>query len=71
MCIQTTDIPLEVCHFRFLEWPDEEAPRDTFAVREIFKRLCDFPSSKGPIVVHCRFILSFTFIFSLKFLQSI
>ncbi|KAM0047026.1 putative protein-tyrosine-phosphatase [Helianthus debilis subsp. tardiflorus] len=50
---KTTDIPLEVCHFRFLEWPDEEAPRDTFAVREIFKRLCDFPSSKGPIVVHC------------------
>ncbi|KAM0047023.1 putative protein-tyrosine-phosphatase [Helianthus debilis subsp. tardiflorus] len=51
--IQSPDVNLHlVYHVRYLEWPEERVPRDTFEVREIFKRLCRFPSSKGPIVVH-------------------
>ncbi|XP_071686477.1 protein-tyrosine-phosphatase PTP1-like [Rutidosis leptorrhynchoides] len=45
--------PLPVLHIQYPEWPDHGVPYDTLAVREIFRRLCHLPSSKGPIVVHC------------------
>ncbi|GJU51864.1 protein-tyrosine-phosphatase PTP1-like protein [Tanacetum coccineum] len=47
------DPPLPVLHIQYPEWPDHGVPYDTLAVREIFRRLCHLPSSKGPIVVHC------------------
>ncbi|KAL7598932.1 hypothetical protein Lser_V15G26064 [Lactuca serriola] len=45
--------PLPVLHIQYPEWPDHGVPDDTSAVRDIFRRLRNLPSSKGPIVVHC------------------
>ncbi|XP_019442018.1 PREDICTED: protein-tyrosine-phosphatase PTP1-like [Lupinus angustifolius] len=42
-----------VLHVHYNEWPDEGVPKDTFAVREILKRLYHLPPNLGPIVVHC------------------
>nr|GEU98172.1 protein-tyrosine-phosphatase PTP1 [Tanacetum cinerariifolium] len=50
---ESEDPPLPVLHIQYPEWPDHGVPYDTLAVREIFRRLCHLPSSKGPIVVHC------------------
>ncbi|XP_076918314.1 protein-tyrosine-phosphatase PTP1-like [Bidens hawaiensis] len=50
---ESEDPPLPVWHIRYLEWPDRGVPSNTSAVREIFKRIWNIPSSKGPIVVHC------------------
>ncbi|KAL8260576.1 hypothetical protein R6Q59_028529 [Mikania micrantha] len=51
--VESEDPPLPVLHIQYPEWPDHGVPYDTLAVREIFRRLCHIPSSKGPIVVHC------------------
>ncbi|XP_073144437.1 protein-tyrosine-phosphatase PTP1-like [Henckelia pumila] len=45
--------PLSVLHIQYPEWPDHGVPKDTFAVREIFKRIYTVPPDLGPIVVHC------------------
>ncbi|KAL7598933.1 hypothetical protein Lser_V15G26065 [Lactuca serriola] len=45
--------PLPVFHIQYHEWPDHGVPNDTSAVRDIFRRLRQLPSSKGPILVHC------------------
>ncbi|GLU06828.1 hypothetical protein SLE2022_238190 [Rubroshorea leprosula] len=50
---ETDKPPLSVLHFQYPEWPDHGVPTDTFAVREIFKRLYHVPVNLGPIVVHC------------------
>ncbi|GKV32344.1 hypothetical protein SLEP1_g40960 [Rubroshorea leprosula] len=50
---ETDKPPLSVLHFQYPEWPDHGVPADTFAVREIFKRLYHVPVNIGPIVVHC------------------
>lgn len=50
---ESEDPPLPLLHIQYPEWPDHGVPYDTLAVREIFRRLCHLPSSKGPIVVHC------------------
>ncbi|KAL0369344.1 UNVERIFIED_CONTAM: Protein-tyrosine-phosphatase PTP1 [Sesamum calycinum] len=42
-----------VClHVQYPEWPDHGVPKDTLAVREIFKRIVGLPPRLGPIVVH-------------------
>lgn len=46
---------MNVLHIQYPEWPDHGVPKDTIAVREIFKRVYHVPPSLGPIVVHCRF----------------
>ncbi|GAB4844836.1 tyrosine protein phosphatase 1 [Ancistrocladus abbreviatus] len=45
--------PLSVLHIQYPEWPDHGVPRDTSAVREIFKRTYHVSPGLGPIVVHC------------------
>ncbi|KVI03422.1 protein-tyrosine-phosphatase PTP1-like [Cynara cardunculus var. scolymus] len=50
---ESEDPPLPVLHIQYPEWADNEAPSDTLAVREIFRRLCHLPLSQVPIVVHC------------------
>ncbi|KAL3504018.1 hypothetical protein ACH5RR_033859 [Cinchona calisaya] len=47
------ELPLNVLHIQYPEWPDHGVPKDTLAVREILKRIFDIPPSLGPIVVHC------------------
>lgn len=48
---------MSVLHVQYPEWPDHGVPKDTLAVREIFKRISSVPPNVGPIVVHCRFAL--------------
>ncbi|XP_061366599.1 protein-tyrosine-phosphatase PTP1 [Gastrolobium bilobum] len=50
---EVEDTPLSVLHIQYPEWPDHGVPKDTFAVREILKRLYQLPPNLGPIVVHC------------------
>ncbi|KAL3845597.1 hypothetical protein ACJIZ3_003000 [Penstemon smallii] len=50
---ESEEPPLSVLHIQYPEWPDFGVPKDTTAVREIFKRTSDVPPSLGPIVVHC------------------
>ncbi|KAL1343527.1 hypothetical protein HN51_029894 [Arachis hypogaea] len=50
---EAEDTPLSVLHIQYPEWPDHGVPRDTSAVREIFRRLHHLPANLGPIVVHC------------------
>ncbi|XP_050212803.1 protein-tyrosine-phosphatase PTP1 [Mercurialis annua] len=45
--------PMSVLHIQYPEWPDHGVPRDTLAVREIFRRVHQIPPNLGPIVVHC------------------
>ena len=45
---------MSVLHIQYPEWPDHGVPRDTIAVREIFKRVHQVSPNLGPIVVHCR-----------------
>ncbi|KAL6504573.1 tyrosine protein phosphatase 1 [Orobanche gracilis] len=57
-CLEVThkeadEPPLSVLHVQYPEWPDHGVPKDTIAVREIFKRIFNVPPSLGPIVVHC------------------
>ncbi|XP_054789330.1 protein-tyrosine-phosphatase PTP1-like [Prosopis cineraria] len=47
------ELPLSVLHIQYPEWPDHGVPKDTYAVREIMKRLYHVPPNLGPIVVHC------------------
>ncbi|GKB02037.1 protein-tyrosine-phosphatase PTP1, partial [Tanacetum coccineum] len=47
------DPPRPVLHIFFPDWPDNGAPRETLAVREIYRRLNNMPSSQVPVVVHC------------------
>ncbi|CAK7323590.1 unnamed protein product [Dovyalis caffra] len=55
LCIQpdAEEPPIYVLHIQYPEWPDHGVPKDTIAVREIFKRVYHVPPSLGPIVVHC------------------
>lgn len=50
---ESEDPPLSVLHIQYPEWPDHGVPKDTLAVREIFRRTYNVPQSLGPIVVHC------------------
>ncbi|KAK4433646.1 Protein-tyrosine-phosphatase PTP1 [Sesamum alatum] len=50
---ESEEPPLSVLHVQYPEWPDHGVPKDTLAVREIFKRIAGVPPSLGPIVVHC------------------
>ncbi|KAL3638750.1 tyrosine protein phosphatase 1 [Castilleja foliolosa] len=50
---QSDEQPFSVLHIQNPEWPDFGVPKDTAAVREIFKRISVFPPNLGPIVVHC------------------
>ncbi|CAN1235335.1 Protein-tyrosine-phosphatase PTP1 [Linum perenne] len=47
------ETPISVLHIQYPEWPDHGVPKDTTAVREIFRRLHHLPPRLGPIVVHC------------------
>ncbi|KAL7156023.1 hypothetical protein ABFS83_03G115200 [Erythranthe nasuta] len=49
----SNEAPCSVLHIQYPEWPDYGVPKDTVAVREIFKRLSAGPHCLGPIVVHC------------------
>ncbi|RDX86818.1 Protein-tyrosine-phosphatase PTP1 [Mucuna pruriens] len=49
---EVEDVPLSVLHIQYPEWPDHGVPKDTFATREILKRLYHLPPNLGPIVVH-------------------
>ncbi|XP_057799050.1 protein-tyrosine-phosphatase PTP1 isoform X2 [Salvia miltiorrhiza] len=51
---ESEEPPLSVLHVQYPEWPDHGVPKDTLAVREIFRRISSVPPSLGPIVVHCR-----------------
>ncbi|KAJ7973955.1 protein-tyrosine-phosphatase PTP1 [Quillaja saponaria] len=50
---ESEEAPLSVLHIQYPEWPDHGVPEDTFAVREILKRMYHIPPNFGPIVVHC------------------
>lgn len=50
---EVEEAALSVLHIQYPEWPDHGVPKDTFAVREILKRLYHLPPNLGPIVVHC------------------
>ncbi|GKV09022.1 hypothetical protein SLEP1_g20585 [Rubroshorea leprosula] len=50
---ESDEPPPSVLHIQYPEWPDHGVPTDTFAVREIFKRLYNVPVNPSPIVVHC------------------
>lgn len=50
---ESEEPPMSVLHIQYLEWPDHGVPKDTIAVREIFKRIHQVPPNIGPIVVHC------------------
>ncbi|KAL3641804.1 tyrosine protein phosphatase 1 [Castilleja foliolosa] len=50
---ESDEAPLSVLHVQYPEWPDHGVPKDTLAVREVFKRISNVPPSLGPIVVHC------------------
>ncbi|KAI3464420.1 hypothetical protein Pfo_021083 [Paulownia fortunei] len=50
---ESEEPPCSVLHIQYPEWPDYGVPKDTVAVREIFKRISAVPPSIGPIVVHC------------------
>ncbi|KAK6115538.1 hypothetical protein DH2020_007807 [Rehmannia glutinosa] len=50
---ESEEPPMSVLHIQYPEWPDHGVPKDTLAVREIFKRISSVPPSLGPIVVHC------------------
>ncbi|KAJ7973957.1 protein-tyrosine-phosphatase PTP1 [Quillaja saponaria] len=50
---ESEEAPLSVLHIQYPQWPDHGAPEDTFAVREILKRMCHLPPKFGPILVHC------------------
>ncbi|KAL0432153.1 UNVERIFIED_CONTAM: Protein-tyrosine-phosphatase PTP1 [Sesamum latifolium] len=50
---ESEEPPLSVLHVLYPEWPDHGVPKDTLAVRKIFKRIAGVPPSLGPIVVHC------------------
>lgn len=51
--IESEEPPLSVLHIQYPEWPDHGVPKNTLAVRDIFKRTCGVPTTLGPIVVHC------------------
>lgn len=55
LTLQSEEPALSVLHVQYPEWPDHGVPKDTRAVREIFKRISNVPNNLGPIVVHCRF----------------
>lgn len=50
---ESEEPPLSVLHIQYPEWPDQGVPKDTFAVREIFKRTYCLSPGLAPIVVHC------------------
>ncbi|XP_040996850.1 protein-tyrosine-phosphatase PTP1-like [Juglans microcarpa x Juglans regia] len=50
---ESEEAPIYVLHILYPEWPDHGVPKDTFAVREILKRIYHVPPNIGPIVVHC------------------
>ncbi|KAG6624976.1 protein-tyrosine-phosphatase PTP1-like isoform X2 [Carya illinoinensis] len=50
---ESEEAPVSVLHVQYPEWPDHGVPKDTFAVREILKRIYNVPPNLGPIVVHC------------------
>ncbi|KAG6624978.1 hypothetical protein CIPAW_16G063800 [Carya illinoinensis] len=50
---KSEEAPVSVLHVQYPEWPDHGVPKDTFAVREILKRIYNVPPNLGPIVVHC------------------
>ncbi|KAL8467218.1 hypothetical protein ACS0TY_036078 [Phlomoides rotata] len=52
-CKESEELPLSVLHVQYPEWPDHGVPKDTLAVREIFKRISNVEPRLGPIVVHC------------------
>ncbi|XP_042962008.1 protein-tyrosine-phosphatase PTP1-like isoform X1 [Carya illinoinensis] len=50
---ESEEAPVSVLHILYPEWPDHGVPKDTFAVREILKRIYHVPPNIGPIAVHC------------------
>lgn len=68
--LQSEEPPMSVLHIQYPEWPDHGVPRDTIAVREIFKRIHRVPPNIGPVVVHCRFILYMTCVCAVQFLGN-
>ncbi|KAL0391844.1 UNVERIFIED_CONTAM: Protein-tyrosine-phosphatase PTP1 [Sesamum radiatum] len=42
--------PLSVLHVQYPEWPDHGVPKDTLAVREIFKRIAGLPLGLGQLL---------------------
>uniref|UniRef100_A0A803L058 protein-tyrosine-phosphatase n=1 Tax=Chenopodium quinoa TaxID=63459 RepID=A0A803L058_CHEQI len=50
---ESEEAPLSVLHIQYPEWPDHGVPKDSVAVREIFKRTYHLPPGLGPLVVHC------------------
>ncbi|KAF5735406.1 hypothetical protein HS088_TW15G00908 [Tripterygium wilfordii] len=50
---ESEERPRSILHIQYPEWPDHGVPKDTFAVREILKRIYTVPPQLGPIVVHC------------------
>ncbi|KAJ8431435.1 hypothetical protein Cgig2_014928 [Carnegiea gigantea] len=50
---ESEEPPLYVLHIQYPEWPDQGVPKDTFAMREIFKRTYCLSPGLAPVVVHC------------------
>ncbi|KAL0369206.1 UNVERIFIED_CONTAM: Protein-tyrosine-phosphatase PTP1 [Sesamum calycinum] len=47
---ESEEPPLSVLHVQYPEWPDHGVPKDTLAVREIFKRIAGLPPSLGQLL---------------------
>ncbi|GAB2271956.1 tyrosine protein phosphatase 1 [Dionaea muscipula] len=50
---ESEEPPLSVLHIQYPEWPDHGVPKDSSAVRDIWRRTYHVSPSLGPIVVHC------------------
>lgn len=50
---ESEEPPLSVLHIQYPEWPDFGVPKNSLAVREIFRRTYHLSPAVGPIVVHC------------------
>ncbi|KAL0278080.1 UNVERIFIED_CONTAM: Protein-tyrosine-phosphatase PTP1, partial [Sesamum radiatum] len=47
---ESEEPPLSVLHVQYPEWPDHGVPKDTLAVREIFKRIAGLPLGLGQLL---------------------
>ncbi|KAL0284536.1 UNVERIFIED_CONTAM: Protein-tyrosine-phosphatase PTP1 [Sesamum angustifolium] len=48
--LKSEEPPLSVLHVQYPEWPDHGVPKDTLAVREIFKRIAGLPLGLGQLL---------------------
>ena len=62
----------EVTHIQFMSWPDHGVPEEAHLLLKLRRRVNAFKNFfSGPIVVHCRYVLSSVSQHSLLFVQNI